>query len=246
MSRRRSATGGPGSLPLLPRLGECGPAASVALFIDVLAPPSPPPANGSARGARPQPITAPLPGILPGPSSNSCGRLVTRPPAPRGAPPGGAGRRCRARPRGSPGAGPPALRDPRPSRTPGPQAPPAPPAPLLPASAAAGPENRARPCPRLGALPARTRCQGPWRRPGRRARGGVGGTSCTAVGRKRKKPQCLRETRSSDPYPYPTLRGGACVAPRYAPGQESPYGERFKTLKFNLGDGTFPSLAHAP
>lgn len=126
MSRRRSAAGCPGSLPLLPRLGECGPTASVALFIDVLAPPSPPPANGSARGARPQPITAPLPGILPGPSSNSCGRLVTRPPAPRGAPPGGAGRRCRARPRGSPGAGPPALRDPRPSGTPGTAGPAAP------------------------------------------------------------------------------------------------------------------------
>lgn len=55
-------------------------------------------ANGSACGARPQPMIAPLPGILPQPASNSwCGASRDSPtPPPRTvAPPSGGGRHCR-------------------------------------------------------------------------------------------------------------------------------------------------------
>lgn len=174
--------------------------ASAAEFKDIFAPPSPPPANRSARGARPQPIAAPLPGMLLRPASNSCGRLVTRPPPPSSA--RGAPWRGYAALQGETPAALPGRRD-RPSGTPG----------------TAGPASLGTGCP---ASPG-TGCRGtPRTEPdsalssglslrGRRVRavappwpqsaGRVWGSSCCAVGREGKEPRCLRETRSSDPHP---------------------------------------------
>lgn len=180
MSRRRSAADGPGSLPLLPRLGECSPAPRPP-YLKTSSPRLPrPSANRSAGSARPQPMAAPLPGMLPGPAGNSCGCLVTRPASccaqrPLAGLGGAAGRD----PGGSAWAGP-ALRNPRHrppcgfSRTAGP------------ASPATGCRGTPKTEPDialssgavLGALAP------PWPQ----SAGGSGGSSCTAVRRERKKP----------------------------------------------------------
>lgn len=137
MSRRRSAAGGPGSLPLLPRLGKCSQQPSAALFIDVRAPPSPhtsqwerPPCSPSANGRAPprNPARACQQQLRPSRDSPSPFR-AGRPLAELG---GSAGRDPPAVPgrrRGGGGSGP--------------QGPPAPllPAPLLPALTAAGPRK---------------------------------------------------------------------------------------------------------
>lgn len=81
MSRRRST-----GRPLSPGYGDgsnskCACATSTASIYRRPRSASPRMrANGSARRARPQPMAAPLPGILPRSASNSCcGCLVTRP-----------------------------------------------------------------------------------------------------------------------------------------------------------------------
>lgn len=250
MSRRRSAAGGPASLPLLPRLGECQ-GAPPAAYLKTLLPRLPrPPANGSARGARPQPMAAPLPGILPGPASNSCGRLVTRPPPSV---------------RGVPWRGWAALQGETPAALPrrrtGPQRPPVPPSwtpstalrdPPVPPSGTHGttgplsPGTGCRGIPKtepdvaLGALLARAPCSGPWRRPGQRW-----GHFVRRCGKGEKKSLSVCGKRGGVIRVQPGEQGSVSST-KVRSGQERPYGERFKPLKFNLGVGTFPRLARAP
>lgn len=202
MSRRRSAAGGSASLPLLPRLGECRAPPSATPFKDTLAPPSPPSSQWERPQCSPSANDRAPPAILPGPASNSCAGLVTRPPLPnpRAAPPGGAGWCCRARPRRlSRGSGtglrgplalpsgtlaPPSGTPASPSGTPGTAGS------LLPTPAAAGPQTPSPTRPSARDSP----CSG------RRARSGAEGASCTAVGRERKSSRSVWGTRSSDPY----------------------------------------------
>lgn len=218
--------------------------ASAAEFKDIFTPPSPPPANRSARGARPQPIAAPLPGMLLRPASNSCGRLVTRPPLsvlrarrPLARLRGAAGRDSG----GSPWAAGPALGDSRHRR-------PCFSRHRLPCFSwhrlPRDPENRARQCPQLRALPARAPCKG--RGAALAAERGAGLGQFVLRGGQRGKRASVFAGDAEQRSASKPGRGGACLAPRYAPGQERPYGERFKPLKFNLGTGTFPRLETVP
>lgn len=167
MSRRRSAAGGSASLPLLPRLEECRAPPSATPFKDTLAPPSPPSSQWERPQCSPSANDRAPPAILPGPASNSCAGLVTRPPPPqsaRGAPWRGwvvlqgetpaALPRQRDRPSGTPSIalGDPgiSLRDSRHRR----QAAPAPPAPFSRHRLPRDPKHRARHGPQLGTLPA--------------------------------------------------------------------------------------------
>ncbi|XP_077028382.1 uncharacterized protein LOC143692283 [Agelaius phoeniceus] len=145
-------------------------------------------------------MAAPLSGMLPGPASNSCGRLVTRPPPippPRAAPPGEAGRRRRRDPGGSPWAAGPVL---GPPGTAGPASPDT----AGPASPGTGCRGTPRTEPDsalssgLSLRGRRVRAVAP---PWLQSAGRIWGSSCTAVGREGKEPRCLRETRSSDPHP---------------------------------------------
>lgn len=183
-------------------------------------------ANGSACGARPQPMTAPLSGILLQPASNSwwgASRDSPTPPPRTVAPPSGGGRHCREL-----WSDPPVLAERRGGRVqgggPGAEGThPAPPGdPALPPFGAAGfsrhrlpgfPENRAR-ASRAGTLGTAAPSWGPWHCLGSALRvdGGFrhGIFHCCMKRKEKKKPLFCLEILNSDP--YHTLRG--CLMPR--------------------------------
>lgn len=191
-------------LPLLPRLGECK-----------VYPRPPHLKTSSPRLPHHQPIEAPAVLALsqwPRPSTECCpglpataaavSWLALPPPSPlvrvRRRLAGLGGGAAGGDPGGSPWAAGPALRDPR-HRRPC----------LYRRRLPRDLENRARRCLQLGALPAGAPCKGRGAALAVERGAAMGAVRALLWAEREKEPRCLRETRSSDP--YPSRGAGECV-----------------------------------